>query len=91
MHKVISIYDAKTNLSKLVKKAEAGETIYIGAYGRAQAVISPLPKKKPVRIGLFDKDWFPGAWNDEDFVGPDQEIIDAIEETMKREEEEGLL
>jgi len=32
--KTVSIHEAKTNLSKLVKRAEAGETIYIGAYGR---------------------------------------------------------
>jgi antitoxin (DNA-binding transcriptional repressor) of toxin-antitoxin stability system len=43
MNKVISIYEAKTNLSKLVKKAQAGETIYIGAYGHTQAVIAPAP------------------------------------------------
>lgn len=47
----ISIHDAKSNLSKLVKRAAAGETIYIGAYGKPEAVIvSPesLPLKKPV-------------------------------------------
>ena len=54
MNKVISIYEAKTNLSKLVKKAEAGETIYIGAYGHAQAVISPLPVKHKINIGVWN-------------------------------------
>jgi len=53
MNKVIPIYEAKTNLSKLVKKAEAGETICIGAYGHAQAVITPLPAKKKLNIGVW--------------------------------------
>ena len=32
--KTYSIHEAKTNFSKLVKRAEAGETIYIGSYGK---------------------------------------------------------
>ena len=35
----ISIHEAKTNLSKLVKRAAAGESIYIGAYGKPEAVL----------------------------------------------------
>lgn len=53
MTKVINIYEAKTNLSKLVKKAKAGETIYIGAYGQAEAVIAPAPKPKKPNIGAW--------------------------------------
>jgi len=47
----VSIHEAKTNFSKLVKRAEAGETIYIGAYGKpAVAMISSeaVPKKRPI-------------------------------------------
>ena len=47
----VSIHEAKTNFSKLVKRAEAGETIYIGAYGKPQvAIISSdaVPRKRPV-------------------------------------------
>ena len=54
MNKVISIYKAKTNFSKLIKKAKAGETIYVGAYGQPEAVISPLPTKKKINIGVWD-------------------------------------
>lgn len=53
MNKVIPIYEAKTQLSKLVKKAQAGETIYIGAYGQPQAIISAAPIKKPIQIGVW--------------------------------------
>ena len=44
--KTISIHEAKTNLSKLVKRAAAGETIYLGAYGKPEAAITPFNPKK---------------------------------------------
>ncbi len=53
MNKVINIYEAKTNFSKLVKKAKAGETIYIGAYGRLEAIIAPAPKVNEPNIGVW--------------------------------------
>ena len=53
MDKVITIYDAKANLSKLVKRAQAGKTVYIGAFGVPQAVIAPLPEKPQVKLGIW--------------------------------------
>lgn len=53
MNKVINIYEAKTNFSKLIKKAQAGETIYVGAYGHPQAIIAPLPQVKKPNIGIW--------------------------------------
>ena len=38
----IPIHKAKSNLSKLVKRAAAGETIYIGAFGKPEAVLTAL-------------------------------------------------
>ncbi|MDR0495778.1 MAG: type II toxin-antitoxin system prevent-host-death family antitoxin [Treponema sp.] len=38
----IPIHEAKSNLSKLVKRAAAGETVYIGAYGKPEAAIVPV-------------------------------------------------
>lgn len=51
MPDVIPIAEAKANLSKLVKRAQAGETIYLGAYGRAEAVIAPLPERRTITLG----------------------------------------
>jgi prevent-host-death family protein len=65
----ISIHEAKTNLSKLVKRAAAGETIYIGAYGKPEAVLvssESLPKKRPVSEAfgaLKGKMDFPEGWD----------------------------
>ena len=44
----MSLYDAKTHLSKLVDRAAAGEEIIINKYGRPCARLVPL-KKAPSR------------------------------------------
>ena len=38
----IPIHEAKSSLSKLIKRAAAGETIYIGAYGKPEAMITAV-------------------------------------------------
>lgn len=72
----ITIYDAKTNLSKLIKRAAAGETIYVGSFGKAEAVIAPLPvaPNKNIQLGAFkgEKDtWY----DDAAFFDTDLEIM----------------
>jgi prevent-host-death family protein len=42
----IPIHEAKSNLSKLVKRAAAGETIYIGAYGKPEAIMTAADSAK---------------------------------------------
>ena len=42
----IPIHEAKSSLSKLVKRAAAGETIYIGAYGKPEAALTPVSPEK---------------------------------------------
>ena len=66
----IPIHQAKSNLSKLVKRAAAGETIYIGAYGKEEAAIvsvDAVPRKKPV-VEAFGcmrgKMELPEGWDD---------------------------
>ena len=52
----IPIHEAKSNLSRLVKRAAAGETIYIGAYGKPEAVlsaVSPEQHRAELRKGFF--------------------------------------
>ncbi len=52
MAKQISIYEAKTQLSKLVDRASKGETLIIAKAGTPLAQLVPLeePKKK-IRLG----------------------------------------
>jgi antitoxin (DNA-binding transcriptional repressor) of toxin-antitoxin stability system len=51
---IIPIHKAKSTLSQLVKRAAAGEALYIGAYGKAQAVLAPfIPPKSNLRREAF--------------------------------------
>ena len=52
----IPIHEAKSNLSKLIKRAIAGETIYIGAYGKPEAAltaVSPEQQRAELRKEAF--------------------------------------
>jgi antitoxin (DNA-binding transcriptional repressor) of toxin-antitoxin stability system len=52
----ITIHEAKTNLSRLIKRAAAGETIYIGAYGKPEAAltaVTPEEQKAELRKQFY--------------------------------------
>jgi antitoxin (DNA-binding transcriptional repressor) of toxin-antitoxin stability system len=49
------MHQAKSSLSQLVKRAASGETIFIGRYGRAEAVLTSAVTVKPKkRLGLLE-------------------------------------
>jgi prevent-host-death family protein len=73
--KTVSIHEAKTNFSKLVKRAEAGETIYIGAYGRPEVALKAVDageisaKKRAAAFGCMKGIIPPGfevSWTDDE-------------------------
>lgn len=50
----VNIFEAKTQLSKLVERAEKGQDTIIARAGRPVARLSPIrPEKKPIRFGLM--------------------------------------
>jgi len=52
--KTVNIYEAKTQLSKLLLEVEAGEEIIIGRYGRPVAKLVPYADDKPkYRLGVL--------------------------------------
>ena len=51
----VNIHEAKTHLSQLVERAEAGEEIVIARAGRPVARLGPLGSRKRARkLGLLD-------------------------------------
>lgn len=84
MTKVISIYEAKTHLSKLVKQAQAGETIYIGAYGYPQAILSPVPTKQLIPIGIWAHKKQAHAYDPADLIGSDADVSADFEVSLNR-------
>ncbi len=69
-----TIFEAKTNLSELVKKAQMGEEVVItsGREKKPVARIEPIRQVEPKRLG---------AWENPDF-----ELTDAFWEPMSDEE-----
>ncbi len=52
---IVPMHQAKSTLSQLVKRAASGETIFIGSYGRAEAVLAAASSAKPKkRLGLLE-------------------------------------
>jgi prevent-host-death family protein len=76
MNKIVNIHAAKTQFSKLVERAEAGEEIVIARAGKPVARLMPLDSAKPPR--RF------GAWRGlveiaEDFDADlPKEVLDAF-------------
>lgn len=77
MDKVINIYEAKANLSKFIKSAQDGKTVYIGAFGIPQAVIAPLPTKPKIKIGVW-QDKHKITYSDEDLINSDPKLVEQI-------------
>lgn len=86
MNDVVPISEAKANLSKLVKRARAGEVIYLGAYGRADAVLAPVPEKRPLAVGVWTARRVAGfAYDDDALVGPDADVSADVTASIDRD------
>lgn len=52
---VVPMHQAKSSLSRLVKRASGGEVIFIGSYGRAEAALMPAARFRPQkRLGILE-------------------------------------
>lgn len=70
----VNLYEAKTQLSKLVDRAAKGEDIIIAKNGEPVAVlVAPRKIKKPKREFGFLKDKLPQI-SDEDWKKSDEEV-----------------
>ena len=63
MEKPINIHEAKTHLSRLVERVEAGEEITLARAGRPVARLVPYRARREPRR--------PGLWKDQVWIGPD--------------------
>jgi prevent-host-death family protein len=62
--KITNVHDAKTHLSQLLERVEAGEEIIIGRAGKPVALLSPFKAPKSVKRK-------PGAWKGKVWISPD--------------------
>ncbi|MGH6918057.1 MAG: type II toxin-antitoxin system Phd/YefM family antitoxin [Geminicoccaceae bacterium] len=73
----INIYAAKTHLSRLIDRVNAGEQVVITRYGRAVARLVPPEAAKPRKPGLLEGK---GYWVADDFDAPlPDDLLDLFE------------
>jgi prevent-host-death family protein len=76
MAEPVNIHDAKTHLSRLVERVEAGEEIVIARGGRPVARLVPLAvRTRPRELGI----WRGRVTMSTDFDAPIPELLDAFE------------
>ena len=68
---LVTITEAKANLSKLIAMVERGEEVIIGRAGKPVATLSPLKtQRKPIKVGLAEGQiWMAPDWKE----WPDEE------------------
>lgn len=71
---VVNIHAAKTQLSKLVARAEKGEHITIARAGNAVAQLGPIPKNKRRRLPVDDPLLRLDEWS---YDGPVEQMTNA--------------
>jgi prevent-host-death family protein len=72
----VNIHEAKTHLSRLVERAEAGEEIVIARAGKPVARLAPLrDKREPRQLGALKG----RIWIADDFDDADEEITKLFE------------
>ena len=77
MSDTVNIHQAKTHLSRLLERAEAGEEIIIARNGRPVAKLVPYrPRRAPRKLGQ----WKGQIWIAPDFDETPEEIIQLFEE-----------
>lgn len=75
---MVNMHEAKTHLSKLVQRAEAGEEIIIGRSGKPAAKLVPYVPNRQARTGgqLHGQ-----IWISPDFDAPDQELESMFQDS----------
>lgn len=76
MAKPVNIHEAKTHLSRLVERVEAGEEITLARAGRPVALLVPYRAHREPRR--------PGIWRGRVLIGPDfDEPLKEFEQALK--------
>jgi antitoxin (DNA-binding transcriptional repressor) of toxin-antitoxin stability system len=71
---VLTIYDAKATFSQLVKRVAAGETVYVGAYGQPQIMLTAAPKTKKRNFG---------AWRNSPLIRCEDSAVEGLDEDIQ--------
>jgi len=75
MDEVVNIHEAKTHLSRLLERVEAGETVTIARAGKPIADLVPH-SRRPLRLGSLEGQL---SYHDETFDAPDPQLAALYE------------
>ena len=70
-----NIHEAKTNLSKLVERVEAGDEIVIARAGKPAVRMVPLAPKRKIKFGVLKSE---KMWIADDFDAPLSDDVLAL-------------
>ncbi len=82
MHKQVNIYEAKTQLSKLLEEVEGGTEVVIARNGRPIARLVPLQRGTGKR--RVPGAWAGKVWIADDFDDPGGEYEEIIDEWYRK-------
>ncbi|MBC8091792.1 MAG: type II toxin-antitoxin system Phd/YefM family antitoxin [Pseudonocardia sp.] len=80
MTEQVNVYEAKTHLSKLLERVEAGEEIIIARNGRPVARLVPTQRERAPRV---PGGWKGRVWMADDFDDPGGEYQAMIDEMYR--------
>jgi len=64
---VVNVHEAKTHLSRLLARVEAGEEVVIARAGKPVARLVPIEQLAPRRSGLLaGKIWYADDWDSDE-------------------------
>jgi len=69
----VNVYEAKTQLSKLLEQVEAGDEIIIARNGKPVARLVPAQRRTSPRV---PGGWKGKVWMAPDFDDPDDELVE---------------
>ena len=75
MPRQVNVYEAKTQLSKLLEEVEGGSEVVIARNGKPVARLVPLQRSRPDRV---PGGWEGKVWIADDFDEPDPELEDLF-------------
>lgn len=81
MEKQVNVYEAKTQLSKLLEQVEAGDEIVIARNGKPVARLVPAQRRKSPRV---PGGWEGKVWMADDFDDPGGEYDEIIDEWYRK-------
>ncbi|HWN35582.1 MAG TPA: type II toxin-antitoxin system Phd/YefM family antitoxin [Pseudonocardia sp.] len=73
MERQVNVYEAKTQLSKLLEQVEAGDEIIIARNGKPVARLVPAQRRTSPRV---PGGWKGKVWMAPDFDDPDDELVE---------------